>query len=238
MSTKFTKVISPSDIWANTSNQEMELGAYAETPDGRGYRYVKAGATALVPGKLQQAPAQVANHLACAVGAASAIGANTVTVTLGATAATLNQYAGGYLVVTTTPGQGYTYKIKSNPAADASASVVITLEDTIKIALTTSSVVDLVLNQYSNVIVNTASADARPVGVAVQAITALYYGWVQTKGEVACLNDSGTTIGLGVAPSASVAGAVKTAATTLETVGFTVNTGTTTKYNCIFLTID
>ena len=238
MATKFTKQIQPSDIWANTSNQELELGTYAETPDGRGFRYVKAGGTSLVVGKLQQSPAQVANHLGCAVAAASAIGATTVTVTLGATAATLNQYAGGFLVVTATPGEGYTYKIKSNPAADASASCVITLEDPIKVALTTSSTVDLVLNQYNGVIVNPTTATGRPVGVGVNIVTNAYFGWIQTKGEVACLNDSSTTIGLGVAPSAATAGAVKTAATTLETVGFTVNTGTTTKYNCIFLTID
>lgn len=84
-----------SDLTLNSSIQMHNLGERAVTPDGRSFRYVKAGGTALVPGKLYQAPAEVTNHQNLAPTDAVAIGATSLTVTLGATAATANQYAGG-----------------------------------------------------------------------------------------------------------------------------------------------
>src|SRR3990167_1572884 len=119
----------PSNIRGNSSVQECALGTKIVTSDGRAFRYVKAGATALVPGKLQDGPATVANHTNIAVASAAAAGATTVTVTLGATAATANQYANGVLAVNDVDGEGYTYSIKSHPAADSQASLVLTLDD-------------------------------------------------------------------------------------------------------------
>ena len=117
-----------SDLTLNSSIQMHNLGERAVTPDGRSFRYVKAGGTALVPGKLYQAPAEVTNHQNLAPTDAVAIGATSLTVTLGATAATANQYAGGYVVITTGTGVGYQYRISSHPAAALNTTLTLTLE--------------------------------------------------------------------------------------------------------------
>lgn len=228
----------PQQLFSSSATQMTELGARAVSPDGRVFRYVKAGGTALVPGKLQQASAIVANHQNIAVAAAAAIGATSVTVTLGATAATANQYSGGVLIVNDATGEGHTYKIKSHPAAEASASLVVTLEDAIVVALTTSSEISLIANLYSGVIVNPTTPTASPVGVAIYPVAASEFGWIQTKGIVSCLNDGGTAVGLAVAPSQATAGAVKTGATTLDSVGRAYQAATSTEYNAIFIALD
>jgi hypothetical protein len=231
-------LISPQEVFNESSVQNTDLGQVARTPDGRCFRYVQAGSTALVAGKLQQAPAIVANHQNIAVAEAASAGATTVTVTLGATAATANAYSNGYLVVNDGDGEGYTYQIKSHPAADASASLEVELYDELEEALTTSSEVCLIPNKYNGVIVNPTTATNVPVGVAVKDITASYYGWIQTKGPVGCLNDSATGVGLGLAPSGSVAGALATVAATTNQVATALQAGVDTEYRTVDLRME
>lgn len=229
------------NIKGNDASPSHKIGERIETADGRMFRYCYAGATALVPGKVYDAPTQVSNHTNIAVAAAAAIGATSVTVTLGATAATLNQYAGGYLVVNDVTGEGYTYAIKSNPAADASASLVLTLEadDPIRVALTTSSEVSLVPNPYNGLVIHATTEVAIPVGIAVTAITANYYGWVQTHGVVSALHNDNTAIGQSVVASdTTTAGGVEVGDGILPVIGYAIATGVATEYNPIFLTID
>ena len=80
------------------------VGTRWDLSDGREVTLVKNGAVALAPGKLVQDAAIVANHQNLATTAYTPYSANgnvpaSVTVTLGATAATANQYAGGYVIV-------------------------------------------------------------------------------------------------------------------------------------------
>ena len=196
-----------SPIFTDSATQEHELGSITFAADGRKFRYAKAGAAALVAGTLLQNAAEITNHQGLAVTAASA-GATTVTVTLGATAATLNQYAGGYACVTVTPGLGQVLKIKSHPAADASAAVVLTLEDPVAVALTTSSKIDLVANLYNGVIINPTTATGCPVGVAINAITAAQFGWIQVQGPAPLLAAGANAVSNFVTSSEAVAGAV------------------------------
>lgn len=232
--------VSPQELYTSSSTQGTDLGALATTGDGRVFRYVLAGGTTLVPGKLQQSPAQDTTNYNPSGGlavAAAAIGATTVTLT-GTLTIAANALAGGIMTVAVTPGQGYSYKVKSNTAVSAAANCSVTLEDPIVVALTTSSKVVFALNPHNGVIVNPATASGSPVGVAIYGITNAQYGWIQSHGVVGCLNDSATAVGLGVAPSAAVAGAVKTSAATLIQVGYAVNAGVNTEYDNIFLTID
>lgn len=225
------------DLASDSATAMHKLGERAVTPDGRCFRYCKAGGTALVVGKLQQAPVELTNHQNLAP-AAAAIGDTTVTVTLGATAATANQYAQGWIVITVTPGEGYQYKISSHPAADASATLALTLVDPIRVALTTSSRVDMVLNPYSGVVVNPTTATSSPVGVAVTAITASQFGWIQTHGPACVLSDAGSTVGTNVSASNATAGAVEAAVTAQAAVGYAMTGVATTEYGAFFLTID
>lgn len=233
-------VAMPQELLKESSIQEFPLFAKAVDPNnGDCYRYVKAGAVALVPGKLQDAPLVVGNHSNISVYAAAAIGATSVTVTLGATAATANQYAGGQMVVNDATGEGYTYKIASHPAANSAATLVLTLEDPLKVALDTTSQVTLCANPGNGVLLHASTEVSYPVGVAIYPITASYFGWIKTRGAVAALQDSSTTtVGLGCAASGTTDGAVTASNGVLANVGYYLVGGVSTEYNPIYLMMD
>jgi hypothetical protein len=226
--------VSPSELYAFTSTKGADLGARGVTGDGREFRYVKAGAVELVPGKLQQAPAVVSNLQNVAVAAAAAVGDTSVTLTISSTAVVANEYDGGLLVINDANGEGQTMRIASHTSGTIT-SIVLQLEDPLITALTTSSEACVMHNPYNGVIVNPTTPTAKPVGVAISKIPAGQFGWIQTKGMVSCLNDGNTAAGLAVAPSQATAGAVKTGATTLDSVGSAAQAGVTTEYRLIDL---
>jgi len=222
----------------NAQQGGTALGSMITGGDGREFRWCYAGGTTLVAGNLQQAPAQIANHIGLVIVNPQAVGDTQLTVTLGGTAATANQYAGGYVQIYSATGGGLQYQISSHPAqATTTGNVTLNLFDPILVAITTSSTASLVLNPYNGIIVNPTTATSAPVGVAPWALTTATFGWVQTHGVANVLNDSSTTVGLGVAPSAATAGAVKTMAATLCQVGFALQTGTTTDFCAVYLTL-
>lgn len=235
-------VVTQQDLYTQTSPTATtgpyqayipQLGVRSVTGDGREFRLCVAGGTTLVIGKLQQAPAEITNHQNMVVSTA-AIGATSITVTLGATAVTANQYAQGWLIITTSTGLGYQYKVSGHPAANASATCVLQLEDAIQIAtVTATSKGDLVLNPYSGVIVNPATASSTPVGACIFPITTLYYGWLQTKGVASLLADGTVVVGTSVCASNGTAGAVEATAGVQALVGTAVTGIATTEYGAI-----
>lgn len=228
-------------ITLNEPTASMALGAKIEANDGSIWRYVKAGATALVPGKLYDGPATISTHTNIAVAAAAVAGATSITVTLGATAAAADQYAGGVVAVNDEDGEGETYSIASHPAADASASLVLTLDAVTPIvtALTTSSQVTLIPNEYHGVVIHAQSETGVPAGVAKKAITALYYGFIKTRGATAVLHDgSPAAIGQQVDASTTTDGAVTLGTVATAGIGYALAQGVSTEYNPVFLTID
>lgn len=239
MSTKFSANPSaaPAGPFVASTVQEIALGSKFVDQAGNAYRYCKVGGTATVAGKLYQAPAEVTNHQDV-VPAAAAIGATSVTVTLGATAATANQYAEGWLLVSVTPGEGYKYRIASHPAADASATLTLTLGDPLQVALTTASNCDLVANPYNGVIVNPTTASSAPVGVAVDVVAASSFGWLQTGGVACVLADGAITVGTNLAASNGTAGAVEPHTGVQALVGVALTGIATTEYGAVKLTMD
>lgn len=227
------------DVLSNSSIQLQTLGSYAETPDGRGYRYGKAVATT-VAGKLYQCTPQDATNYSPAGGlgvSTAAIGATEITITSSVTIA-LNALAGGYLTAAITVGAGYAYKIKSNTAVSGATGCVITLEDPLVVAFASGSTkVVATADPYGAVVVMPTTVTAAPAGVSVGIITAASFGWFQTHGPVAVLNSGGTAIGLAITPGGAE-GAVKTGATTLGDIGYCLNAGTTAEYQMVFLNID
>lgn len=221
------------------------MGSKWDTSDGREFVLVQNAGTALVSGNLIQGPAAIANHKNMATTTA-AIGATTITVTLGNTLATANQYQGGYLVINAGTGIGQTLKVQGHPAAAALATCVITLEDAFQVAtLASDSKATLVLNPYgssngtdyrtSGVVVCPTGLTGQVIGVTVLPIaatstTVLSYGFIQTKGIVGCLNDATTAIGLDLMPSTNTAGAVMTyVVATATRVGTATVAGVTTE---------
>ena len=207
------------------------VGQRFNSADYREFVLVQNGGSAIASGLLVQGPASIgADHTGLAVvglAVSNPIGATSITVTLGGTAVTANQYAGGFAVVSAGTGIGQTLRIKSHPAAALSTNVVLTLEDPLSVALvSTDSKVSLTLNPYGSkngadvtthgVIVSPSAGSSGPtIGVTISPLpastaTVPVYGYLQCRGAVACLNDSVTAIGKDVMPSSSVDGAVVT----------------------------
>jgi len=218
----------------------QNLGSMITGADGREFRWVLAGASNLVAGDLQQSPAIVANHQNMA-STTQAIGDTQITVTLGNTAATANQYAGGYVFVNAGTGKGLTYQIASHPAANASATLVLTLADPIVVAtLTSDTKTSLYPNPYNGVIINPTTPTGVAVGVAPWALTTATYGWIQVHGITAGLSDAGIYAAeQEIAPSTLTAGAFGSTVsqTTTDGVGFAVQAGVSAEYRAVYLNL-
>lgn len=234
-------LITGADTWSfDLAPGRHRLGSRAQTIDGRVFHYARVGAVATVAGSVYQASAPVANHLAL-VPAAAGVGAVQVTVTLGATLATANQYGEGFMQVDTTPGNGLMYGIASHPAIASAGTGVFTLfpDEAIQVALTGASRVGLIANPYADVIVTPTTATAVIAGVPLVAAPAGSYCWLQTWGPCPVLVNGTPGVGTSVVPSATTAGAVDVATVAAEVntrfIGRMMQTGVSTKNNAVYL---
>lgn len=234
-------VISGQDVNTESSLQMMQLGVYAETPDGRGFRYAKVGVVATVPGKVYQGPAEDTTNQNPSGGlgvAAQAVGDTSVTLSSSVTLAA-NLLADGYMIVVVTPGLGQIYRVKGNTAVTAAASCVVSLVDPIRVALNTSSKVSFRLHPYNGVVVAPATLTSNVTGVAVNIITAAYFGWIQTHGPVSCLQTGTGTCGtaLGVLQGGTI-GSLAPAIAGTPIIGHCMGTVITGEYGPVFLTLN
>ena len=206
------KQLSATDLATVTTSKQGAYGDIGLTKDGRWFRYVQYAGT-VTSGNLVIAPALVSAHQNISVQTAAAAGATTVYVTLGAAAATQDQYAEGLLVVGVSgSGVPITRKVKGNTAGNSSSVIQVFLDGTEPLlnALTTSNVVSLSPSIYNGVSASTTAGV--PVGVVVASASANNWGWVQTQGPVGVVNDAaGSLSALGkIKQSITVAGAVTT----------------------------
>ncbi len=217
------------------------VGTRWDLSDGREVMLVRAG-DAVAAGKLYQDAAIVANHQNLAVTAYTAYSANgnvpaKVTVTLGATAATANQYAGGFVVVNDNNGEGQTLRIASHPAADSSGSLAVTLEEGATVAITTASEVCLIPPHGKDVIIMPTTYTGAVAGVGLNTIAAASYGFVVTKGLVSCLADGAVAVGASLSPSNAVAGAVELGVLAQGIIGNANQAGVDTEYRSVFINV-
>lgn len=232
-------VITDGDLYSSSVVQSQSLGQMGIDNFGRKYRYVKAGASALVVGNVIQSPARDTQFTDMAVASAAAAGATTLSLTNGTTATTLNMFAGGVAVVSVTPGLGQQFVIAGNSVAANGAALTITLEDAVRVALTTSSKITLHLNDYNGVIQSPTTRTGKTVGVAVYPIAASQYGWIQTGGPSAALSDATVAaLGEGLSPSTTTAGATTKQVTLLESIGTASLLQVSAKVEPIYLEID
>ncbi|HEX9503616.1 MAG TPA: hypothetical protein VF974_04830 [Patescibacteria group bacterium] len=225
-------------LYSNDSVQLMTLGQKIESADGRIFRYALAGGVTLVSGNLLQSPAVVAGNQTLTP-TAFAIGATSISVTMGATSVTANQYAMGYANINTTPGNGFAYLISGHAAITNAVAGTINLSDPVQVAGTAASIVDLVLNPYSGVLqAPVTTLTGTIVGGAVAPITNAQFGWVQTHGCYSALSSGTAIVGslLGGVPSA--AGSVTAFTGVLPVVGYTMKVGVDAKNVPVFLQID
>jgi hypothetical protein len=201
------------DLYEDSAVQMHKLGQLGIDQWGNRYRYVKAGGTALVVGNLLQEPAEDTQFVSMTPYAAAAIGATEVQVTNGTTTVTAGMFDGGFLTVSVTPGLGQMFRIVSHTTGVSGATITYTLDRPLKVALTTAaSKVSVRKNPYNGVIQSPVTTmTGGPVGVAIVALTASYYGWIGTGGDFPVLFDTGDNTAndkLGIEASAAVAGTV------------------------------
>ena len=141
------------NLYQSSADPEHKLGELHVDEFGRKFRYAQAGAAALVTGHLLQEAAEDTNYRSMAVDTAAAIGTFEVSVTLGGTAVTANQFDNGDLVVESSTGIGQQFKIERHDVqTSTTGSCSFFVERPIAIALTTSSQVSVRKSSYDGVI--------------------------------------------------------------------------------------
>jgi len=176
-------------------------------PDGRVFYYGQTDG-AQTAGAICQSAVSVANHdMDLATNTASA-GDKSVTVTVGGTAATEDQYKDGYLYVNDGTGEGHIYKIRQHDAISSSGSGAINLYDgdAIAVAFAAATIVGLAKNPYKDFVVYPTTATGHAVGVAATDFDDDDFGWLQTWGPAAVLCDVAFVIGNHVRVSDNTAG--------------------------------
>ena len=173
------------------ATQMHPLGTVRFSQDGREFHYARAGGVALAAGYPTEGMATVAGQTTMVATAAFAIGTKTMTFTNNATAVTTNQYREGYMIVSAGTGIGQMFQVESNAAeSTGTGTLTVTIKETLRVALDTTSYVDLIYNPFDLIVVSTTNAKV-PAGIPVAAVPISYYYWSQTGG-IACGFMAGT----------------------------------------------
>ena len=173
----------------NSENPKHPVGTKAVTPDGRTFRYARAGAADQNVAELMIQADVTANHEDIPFAVIGNVGDESISVTLGGTAVIAQEYVGGYVVVNDGDGEGHVYGITSHDASAAGGeAITIYIKPGLKVATALASTVTLVRNPYSS-FVQAVGGDQTdlPVGVTVIAVTAYYFCWLQTGGVASIL---------------------------------------------------
>ena len=194
-----------------TSDQRQVLGAEMAFPDGRKFRYVANGGTAIGEGLVVASEAVEAQHDEDLVITTSpSVGDTTIGITLGSTAAAKDLYAEGYLFFnlgSTTPHE--MYKIKGHPWIASSGTGTFTIDepDGFQTAITAGTdTAGLIKSPYKDIVVAPAAVAGRFVGVTCADLEADYYGWVQVAGIATAKIDGTPAVGTLVGASSNHAG--------------------------------
>lgn len=212
---------------AGTSTQRCPLGTRGVLPDGRVYRYARAGSSNIAIGQLCTSEAPAGNYYATSGGVT--ISATTVTTTWNyidiesshqadTTAETADTYAEGYML---DPSDGSLVRIKSHTGHTASSTehTRFTFEDGDHLPVTitgTDQCMMVVKNPYDDVIIAgaVAGAGACALGYTNATITATYYFWLQTWGPVGAELEGTHAVGLPMVHSTETATAISSVLTT------------------------
>lgn len=185
-----------------SATQEYPLGTRYARNDGRVFRYGKAGAADLVAGNLIQSAALNGGKTTVQTDltpTAAAKGTYEVSVTVDTTEQPKDTFKDGWLAVTdgdAANAMGDLYLIKSHPLS--ATTVVITLYEPLKRAITATSRISLLGNIYKGAVQVPATPTGVILGVAPTIITTLYYGWIQTWGIANVLAGGAIAAGLDI----------------------------------------
>jgi len=226
-------------LYEQSATKKETLGALRFTQDGRCFRYAKAGGT-LTAGKNCIMSVAVANHIKQAnTGYTMAVGDMTVSVLIGATALTANQYDDGYLQIYdgAAAAVGQQMMISSHGVSAAgSEAVKLNLAEPVRAAVIATDTFSLIVNPWSGVTHAAVLANGY-AGVTTIAVTSGYYCWLQTGGVACALVHANTVLGGEITMSATDSGGFDIAAGyTSKMCGTTIaHASIADKYNPLFL---
>jgi hypothetical protein len=204
------------------------------TADGRAFVYALLGGTSTVaPGTVLYQGTAASNSTGLAISTANTTvqltgfnTTNTLIITNGSTAVTLNQFADGFLEVIQTSGTSngpVSYRINGNTAAAASGAITVSLQDYLtntSVLVAGTDTANLNYSPFANVIATTTGSV--PVGVlrvqTVNTAAQANYAWIQTNGESIVNVDAtsgGITLGASLYQSTTTAGSISKTAPTL-----------------------
>ena len=197
-------IVSEIDLNENGTAAKRALGFKVEDAQGKIYRWAHFGATTaagvLVSNDLNESSLVDSDNLVIAPASAvnvgdGAAGSRFVQITLASV--TAGQFAGGQFAITDGAGIGYTYDILGNTATGdpKAGDFRLELARPIVVALTTASDICIMGCAYANLEPATTT-DINVVGVSMASMAAGDYGWIMTKGQVGCLSQGTTTIGI------------------------------------------
>ncbi len=203
--------LSPSPFYESGATKLIELGhRLPEDSTGRVWRYALAGASNLSRGKLTVQATIDAQRVNLSFSSAPALGAKSVSVTIGTGAATRNFFQDGWLVNQDGTGEGRAYPIEGHDAIGASTAGVFRLKEALDAAGATSETnVDLIRNFYAGAVISVPDQADVPLGIPTVAITNAEYGWIQTYGPCAALQDETPAAGQMLTTGTGVSGAVE-----------------------------
>lgn len=195
-------------IYEASATQEYMLGTKYEAPDGRVFRYAKAGAVALVQARMNQSGITTAGYFTAVVqtGYARAVGdkdirvlVNTGAIAAGDIGAVENAFSGGWLVCNkVSPAVlGDIYGIIASKMYDET-HIDLKLATAWRNAMLATGEVTLTLNKfYGSLVFAAYDATAPANGVALCPVPASYFYWSQTKGPAPLLVDGSETYDIG-----------------------------------------
>jgi hypothetical protein len=225
---------SQQSIHETVTDQRHAVGTRGQLPDGRVYYYARNSSTALTKGQLVQSMAADTDYQNINPSAAAAVGATEVAITLGGSNTfVVGEYEGGWLIVSDAAGEGETYRILSNTAATGTA-ITVYLDDSIRVALTTSSEVCIQKNPNADTVIAAAghvhnAAGIPGLDVAVGTTAAPVFYWLQTWGTCAGWDDAATAVGAPL-QSGATAGQVEVNDGAAQLIGTQLVVGVATEY--------
>ena len=187
-----------------STTQKQKVGTRMQIGE-REFVYYSAG-EAITAGLLLMQPAAVAAHDLDITAAAITAGDTTVALEVPTTDLTKDRYKDGWLIFNDVGEEGHMYRIKSNPAHDASAdnTVVFTLDEEDGFvhsigAGASNQQMGLIANPYaSSTIYQHDAIVGAPLGWSVSDVASGSYGWMCVKGPTMALVNGSITIGLPV----------------------------------------
>lgn len=232
-------ILTASNFRETTSTQQHPLGTKARDQFNRIYRYVKAGASNLAPGKLvvnADPDTDVQNKT---VARTYAAGTMEVIIDAGG-AVTADDFKDGTLTINDATGEGVSMQVSGNTGTSGAAELTVYLKEPCPVALTIDvSEATLFKNPWDQVVISATDQADMPVGVPNVAITAAEFGWVQTRGTCAVLWDEAVAKGLALTIGTGTAGAVEALDGAGEVqVGVAMMAGVDTEYQPAFLMLD